>query len=85
MQKLREQGLSEQEIAQDNLVMLYQAELDTYSSQKDEMLALMSETEGQMQNLLHKPWLDEERRPRITQANQRFTSCGNRRKRKFDS
>lgn len=49
VEELRKQGLSEQEIAQDNLVMLYQAELDTYSSQKDEMLALMSETEGQMQ------------------------------------
>src|SRR5699024_4342749 len=30
-------------------VMLYQSELDTYSSQKNEILALMSETEGQMQ------------------------------------
>lgn len=49
VEELRKQGLSEQEIAQDNLVMLYQSELDTYSSQKDEMLALMSETEGQMQ------------------------------------
>lgn len=49
VEELRKQGLGEQEIAQDNLVMLYQAELDTYSSQKDEILALMSETEGQMQ------------------------------------
>lgn len=49
VEELRKQGLSEQEIAQDNLVMLYQSELDTYSSQKDEILTLMSETEGQMQ------------------------------------
>lgn len=49
MQKLREQGLSEQEIAQDDWVLFYKSELAIATNQKNEMLGIMSETEGQMQ------------------------------------
>ena len=48
MNELREKGLSDEEIAQNELIMSYQSQLDTYAMKKEGILEILSETEDRM-------------------------------------